>query len=434
MSLEPELAAIVEAARDVERTPRPEGPVSVLYGGAHLFRAGSFEKLGGIARATFAEVVRDESDVCAIVGEGALAHAAAIRRRVEAKLAAAPLEDVRVDFEDGYGLRSDDDEDADATRVGQVLASRPSAAPRWVGVRVRAFDRATAERSARTLVRVARELDEASLPERFVVTLPKVRAPRDVATFVKLLRWVERDRGLREGRLGLELMIEMPSALVAEGGLTLGSLLDAGEGRVTSVHLGAYDLLSACDVAASFQSLAHPLCHLARGLMVLGAAGRVRVADGATTRLPLPVHRGEVDPPRAEENRVAIRDALRAHATNVTTALATGIHQGWDLHPAQLVGRYLALAAHYEANLGPSAERLAAFVDQAARARASGQTFDDAATAEGLLAFFTQGLASTLLTEGDLAATGLSPTDVAELDFARLVSKRGSRTPTAARG
>lgn len=427
MSLPPELGALVESARTVERRPRLEGPVSVLYGGAHLFRAGSFEKLGALARATFADVVRDESDVCAIVGEGALPHAAAIRRRVEKKLAEAPLEDVRVDFEDGYGLRSDDEEDADATRVGAVLASRPAAAPRWMGVRVRAFERATAERAARTLVRVARELDRASLPERFVVTLPKVRGPEDVARFTRLLLWIERDRGLREGSLGLELMIELPSALVARGGLALGALLDAGEGRVTSVHLGAYDLLSACDVAASFQSLAHPLCDLARGLMVLGAEGRVRVADGATTRLPLPVHRGALDPGQVEENRVAIRDALRAHATNVTAGLSTGIHQGWDLHPAQLVGRYLALAAHYEANLHRSAERLAAFVDQAARARASGQTFDDAATAEGLLAFFAQGLASTLLSEADLAPTGLSPSDVTTLDFARLVAKYGAR-------
>jgi hypothetical protein len=41
-----------------------------------------------------------------------------IEERVRRKLAAEPIEDLRVDFEDGYGPRPDDEEDADAARDG----------------------------------------------------------------------------------------------------------------------------------------------------------------------------------------------------------------------------------------------------------------------------------------------------------------------------
>ena len=37
--------------------------------------------------------------------------------RVRDKLGREPVEDVRIDLEDGYGTRSDDDEDADARRA-----------------------------------------------------------------------------------------------------------------------------------------------------------------------------------------------------------------------------------------------------------------------------------------------------------------------------
>ena len=367
------------------------------------------------------------------MGEALRPLARTVRERVAERLATRPLEDVRVDFEDGYGVRTAADEDADATRVGQVLGASSLDAPRWLGIRTKAFDRATSARAARTLERVFDGISKSDLPKHFVVTLPKVQRAEDVRAFAELLTVLEEDRGLLAGSLGLELMIETPSAIVtASGGFAIPELLDAGAGRVTSLHLGAYDLLSSCDVGASAQSLGHPICAIARGLMVLSANGRARVADGATTRLPLPKHRGEnLDEAARHENHVAMLEAFREHAENVTAAHRMGIHQGWDLHPAQLVARYLATSAYYLGSLETSATRLRGFVEQAARATAAGQTFDDAATAEGLVGFFARGLSSGMLREEDTHATGLLPHEIRARDFAGMVARREPRSSGA---
>jgi len=425
---EARLARVLARTLSYPRVRPTDAPASVLYGGAHLFQATTFSKLAALARGTFAAHIEGTSDVLAVVGEAYAEHADRIRERVARKLERAPLEDVRIDFEDGYGVRSDDDEDRDASKVGTLLAERLADPPRFVGVRVRAFDRATSARAARTLLRVFESLDATSLPRGFVVTLPKVRSATDVEAFVELLSLVEEDRGLPHGALGLELLIETPSALVdGRGAHGLPHLLDAGQGRVTSVHLGAYDLLSLLDVAGHAQHLAHPHCASARFFMLAAAHGRARVVDGATTRLPLPKHRGEgLGAAVRIENHLLVLDALSVHAANVTSALESGIHQGWDLHPSQLVARYLAMAAHYEAGLAESCARLRAFVAKAAQATRAGQTFDDAATAEGLLVFFARGLASGMLTAEDVAPSGLLAEDIRTLDFPAIVAQRGA--------
>ena len=407
---DPRVADLV--ARATRAAPSPaaaNAPVSVLYGGAHLFRAGAVEKLGDLARRAFAAHVASDDDVCAIVGEGARSVAAAVRERVERRLVVRPLDDLRVDFEDGYGARSEADEDGDAARAGEALgeyarATRAGArrVPR-LGIRTKAFDGDTGARAARTLLTVLGGLGD-DVPPGFVVTLPKVRAARDVALFCELLALAEGELGQARGAVGLELMIETPEALVdASGAAALGALVRAGEGRVTSVHLGAYDLLSSLGVSASAQSLQSPLCGAARALMLLAVAGTgARVVDGATTRLPLPLHRGDAlgDAQRAE-NRAAIQGALGEHAANVRAALDVGVHQGWDLHPAQLVGRYLAVYTHYLTGLAAARARLETFAAQAARASATGQAFDDAATVHGLLGFFRRGRAAGALLESE---------------------------------
>lgn len=411
---DPRVMALV--ARATRATPLPPkaapgpAPVSVLYGGAQLFNPGALEKLGDLARRTFAAQVMTDDDVCAIAGEAARPVASLVRERVAQRFAERPLDDVRVDFEDGYGVRSEAEEDTDAARVGVALAAyqRTMSAGKGslplLGVRTKAFDGDTGPRAAKTLLTVLEGLGSA-LPSGFVVTLPKVRAPREVALFCALLGLAEGELGLPRGAIGLELMIETPEALVdTSGAMAPRALVDAGDGRVTSLHLGASDLLSSLGVSASAQSLQSPLCVAARALMVVAVAGTgVRVVDGTTTRLPLPLHRGEPlsDGQRAD-NRAAMHAALREHARNVTAALEVGVHQGWDLHPAQLVGRYLAVYTHYLTSLTTARARVESFLAQAARASATGQAFDDAATVHGLLGFFRRGLACGALRESEL--------------------------------
>ena len=51
---------------------------------------------------------------------------AALEARVRDKLAAEPIEDLRIDFEDGYGLRRDAEEDAAARAAATALGRRPT--------------------------------------------------------------------------------------------------------------------------------------------------------------------------------------------------------------------------------------------------------------------------------------------------------------------
>ena len=54
-----------------------------------------------------------------------------VYERVRAKLEREPIEDLRIDFEDGYGNRPDDEEDAAAIAAAQALAEprRPAGPP-----------------------------------------------------------------------------------------------------------------------------------------------------------------------------------------------------------------------------------------------------------------------------------------------------------------
>src|SRR5918997_822353 len=62
--------------------------------------------------------------------------------RVRAKLEREPVEDLRVDFEDGYGHRGDDAEDRTATEVVPALAgaARTEGGPPFVGIRFKSFE------------------------------------------------------------------------------------------------------------------------------------------------------------------------------------------------------------------------------------------------------------------------------------------------------
>ncbi len=54
---------------------------------------------------------------------GSREHAATVRERVADKLRREPIEDYRIDFEDGYGNRSDEEEDGHAVRRAGEVAS-----------------------------------------------------------------------------------------------------------------------------------------------------------------------------------------------------------------------------------------------------------------------------------------------------------------------
>lgn len=403
---------------------RAMGPVHVIYGGAQLFDAGSADKLRdraitametwGADDATFARTVGVVDDVDL---------ARAVAARVRDKLARRAVEAICIDFEDGYGPRPDAEEDADAVRTARELAKLPADGP-LVGLRIKALTGPTARRAVRTLDLFVTALAHATngrLRAGFTVTLPKVVREEEVGALADLLDHLESSLGLP--RVGVELMVESPRALVdPNGGVAIPALVRAGRERTVAMHLGAYDLTAELGVTAADQRLDHPYCDLARLLLQLTLTGSsIAVSDGATTTLPVAPKNSSV-----EESSAAIQRAWSLHAANVRRAIDVGIWRGWDLHPAQLPARYGALFAHFLSRRSEIVSRLRNFVTRATQATRVGQAFDDAATGQGLVSFFRRGLACGALTADDLVATTLTNDDLSR-PFAEIVAQRIGR-------
>lgn len=398
-------------------------PLHVFYCSASRFRPGLLAKMGVLARSVFVEVAPTPERLAAVFDIGAPFAAAAVHAAVSGKLATGAIEDLRVDFEDGLGAISDDEEDRCAIEAARAYAEahRSDELPRASGVRIRALRGSLATRSLRTLDLFLTEAHEAVREHgSFVVTLPKVQDPREVLVLADALALLERDLGLLSGSIGIELMVESPKGLISpDGNLATAALLAAGQRRVRSLHLGIYDLLGTLGVTAPYQSADHPLVTQVRRLLQLALVGTgVVVSDGATHRIPVGPHRPSAGEALTTEQRRANEDAvveaLREHAHNVSSALLEGVYRGWDLHPAQLVARWAATFAFFRRDLGEQQERMRAFLSRAQHAGRTGIHFDDAASALGLLQTFLRGNACGALTALDLEAAGLGEELVAD--------------------
>lgn len=405
--------------------PDERQPVHVVYGGAQLFKSDTPAKLGRLALRALDELYPDAEQFGQAFDLSA--HADTIRRRVADKLAREPVEDLRVDFEDGYGNRPAAEEDADAVRVAGAIAQADTL-PYSLGIRIKPLTEELHVRALRTLDLFATALAEAEgKPPSLVVTLPKVTVAAQVHALTEACATLERKLGLPDYALKLELMVETPQVLLDPRGVCpLRELVAAASGRCGAVHFGTYDYTASCGVTAGQQTHDHPAADFARSMMQMALAGTgVRLSDGATNILPVPVHRGgELTAEQRDENRHAMRSAARLHFDNVSRSLRRGFFQGWDLHPAQLPVRYAATYAYFLDELETTTSRLKKFLSQAAQATTVGTTFDDAATGQGLLNFFLRGLACGALNEADVLAAGLTPEELRTRSFLAIVGGR----------
>ena len=392
-ALQPLLESLDEALhqRERERHVGTVGrrPVQVLYGGAHLFKPGAAARIGQLARAALDTYAPDGPTYAHALGLSlSPAQATDLRKRVIAKLEHEPVEDFRIDFEDGYGVRPDDEEDAHAEAAGIALEQgrRDGTLPPFIGVRLKPFSGGAARRALRTLERVGAHLGPDPIPG-FALTAPKVVLPIQVELLRRSAEALEHRLAWPQGAIALELMVETPSALISlDGRLGILALVEAAGGRCRSVHVGPYDLTSALGISAANQWLGHPSVELVRRLLQLALSGTgVTIADGPTTLLPVGPHREPRNDSERAANREAVFRAWSRTADDVRRAYRDGIIQGWDLHPAQLPARYGALFATLREEIAPAAARLRKFLDQAAQATRLGAEFDDAATARGLL-------------------------------------------------
>jgi citrate lyase beta subunit len=386
--------------------------VHVLYAGADRFVSSLAPKIGRLARDAFETHLASDDDLARLVApELRAVDLHELRARVRARLEVRPLDDFRIDFEDGYGVRSDDEHDEHARAAGRAIAEGHVAGtlPHGLGIRIAPLDTETRARGLRTLALVIEAMCEDGAARPLRVTLPKVRSVREVDELAVALAAHEREKALGPGSLAIELMLEHPAAFLdASGRVPIRALVEAGQGRVSSCHLGSYDLTAALDVPGWAQRADHPACTTARMLAKLALAGTgVALFDGATTRLPLAASRGGASEAERARDHEEIVSAMAEHATNVRRALSEGIDAGWDLHPAQIPARLVAVFATYLGARAAMTARLSRFLDQRARATATGSAFDDAATGRALVSFFDRGHACGALDARDLAAVGI---------------------------
>lgn len=406
-------------------------PIHVVYGGANLFTAETVPKLGRMAIKSLETYAPNEADWAAafnirphIVGE--------VRERVLARLQTRAVEDFRVDFEDGYGIRPDAEEDNDAQRTADETAKAMSAdqLPPFFGIRIRSFSDQTQERAARTLDLYLTRLVETAekLPESFCVTLPKVHSPEQAAALAGRLDQIENKLGITRGSIKIEIMVETPTALVAsDGTFTLRRIVDAAMGRCRGAHFGAYDYTASLGITSSSQTLFHPACDFARNMMQISLADSgVWLSDGATNVMPLAIHRGEkISDEQKKENADAVQRGWSLHVENCRRSLDNGFYQGWDLHPAQIPARLAAVFSFYLEHMDDASQRLRGFVERMTQASMVGAKFDDAATGEGLLNYFSRGLNCGAITVDEATVrTGLTIEELNSWSFAEIVDAR----------
>ncbi len=414
-------------------------PVHTVYGGAQLFRADVASRMGALALRSLDQFAPDATTLQAALGLPARL-AETIYARVREKLGREPVEDFRIDYEDGYGNRPDAEEDGHAQSVAAEVADgmRDGVLPPFLGIRIKPFTEELRERSVRTLDLFLTTLvgeSGGALPGNFVVTLPKITVPEQVTAMAELCERLEAGLGLAAGALRFEMMVETPQSIFADDGtVALPRLLDEARGRCTAAHFGTYDYTASNNVTAAHQHMNHPACDFARQVMQVSLAGRgVWLSDGATNVMPVAPHRlgpdaaaGEtLSAAQVEENRAVVHRAWKLCYDHVQHSLELGFYQGWDLHPAQLPIRYAAVYAFFLDGLDAAAERLSNFVAKAAQATLVGDVFDDAATGQGLLNFFLRAINSGAISEEEAAPLcGLTLEELRTRSFVAILAGR----------
>jgi citrate lyase beta subunit len=445
-------------------------PVHTVYGGAHLFRADTARRLGQTALRSLDEYAPNFgafARVIALAGADRLPDspeasakaekiieadpeaarkdspadwfAYTVYQRVRQKLQREAVEDFRIDFEDGYGNRPDDEEDGHAASAAREVAAGLNSGelPPFLGIRIKPFTEELRERSIRTLDIFLTELVSKTggkLPGRFFITLPKIVVPEEVAALADICSRLEAALGLEKGVLRVELMIETTQAIFNERGeVNLLPLVTAGRGRCIAGHFGTYDYTAGRNITAAHQHMTHLACDFAKETMQVALAGTgIWLSDGATNILPVAPHRAAkggppLEPRQVTENRAAVHHAWKLHFDHIRHSLVNGYYQGWDLHPAQLVTRYAAVYSFFLEGLDAASGRLRNFIEKAAQATLVGEVFDDAATGQGLLNYFLRAInCGAISVEEAQSRTGLTLADLRTGSFVKILESRKS--------
>lgn len=411
----------------------PRQPVHTLYGGAQLWKYNATNKIAQLAKQSFLDYAPNPqafADILQLPADDELL--TKVHQRILQKLESEAIEDFRIDFEDGYGIRKDEEEDhhAEFCALETAKGMKEKTLPEFLGIRIKPFSRELHQRSIRTLdifLSTLLKATQNTLPSNFVITLPKAMLKQQVEEFTSVLDQLESALHLPKMALQTELMIETPqSVLNYLGQNTIPSLLEASHQRCRGLHYGTYDYTALCDITAQNQHMMNPVCDFAKYMMQVGSLGTgVWLSDGATNIMPTLHHRGEsLTPSQIAENKEAMGAAWRISFKHIMHSLVSGFYQGWDLHPAQIPIRYAAVYYFFLKGLNESANRLNNFISKAAQATLLGDVFDDAATGQGLLNYFLRAYSCKAITESELAKAGLSLAELNTRSFGKIIASR----------
>jgi hypothetical protein len=440
--------------------PSSRQPVHTVYVPAQHFSVATAREWGELARRSLDEYGADPVEFAIALGllpasagatalqlmaawkrdplalrrtEPVLSHAFILHERLRLKLRREPIEDLRIDFEDGFGTRPDAEEDAAAERCGRALAGALAQGdlPPFSGIRIKSFAAETVQRALRTVERfVSALLAESAgrLPPGFVITLPKVTVAEQTRLLVRLFERLESRHGLAPGALRMEFMIEVAHALIGPDGRSpLPDFLAGCENRCRGVHLGTYDYSASCHISPSQQRMDHPLCDLAKGSMLFAFVNSgVFLADGSTNRLPIGPHAGSpLSAAEAAENRAAVHAAWRLSARHIQHSLRGAFYQGWDLHPAQLPARFASCYAFYLDGFAATAQRLSRFLEQATKPTGTtSAVLEDPATGQELLNFLWRAQTCGAIEPDELATAGLRRDEFEVRSLAEIIAAR----------
>ena len=455
--------SLSKANRSFQKTypgDRPDRqPVHTVYGGANLFRHNSARLLGERALESFYLYAPDFMTFGRIFGlpgndeiEGThdmvgleyqrltpderKNHPARISyevyQKVIRKLETEAIEDFRIDFEDGYGNRSNEEEDETAITAGKEVAQGllENTLPPFIGIRIKPFTEEMKDRGLRTLDLFLTTLVQETggkLPPNFVVMLPKVTIPEQPETLADFFEVLEEELKLEKGILKMEMMVETTQSIMdMDGTNPLFRFVRAGRGRCIAMHFGTYDYTASAGITARYQQMDHPVCDFAHHMTKVALAHTgIWLSDGATNTMPIGPNRGnQLTDEQLEENKRVVQRAWKKGYDHIRHSLWNGFYQGWDLNPSQLPMRYAAVFAFFLESYDDAVERLRIFVEKAARATLIGDVFDDAATGQGLLNYFLKAWNSGAISEEELLNTGLTLEEIRGRSFKKILENR----------
>ena len=294
--------------------------------------------------------------------------------RLKLKLNSEPIEDLRIDFEDGYGRRGDEEEEE---HIAQVLSEISSDITPFLGIRIKSFEAVTRDRALKTLDQFISGMSKKGiLSSNFIITLPKVTFADQVEVMVDACKELEKNLKLPAKFIKFEIQIETTQAIIGPNGkVSAAEFINSADGRLTGFHYGTYDYSASAGVSAAYQTLDHPAADFAKSFLQVTAAGTgIRLSDGSTNIIPI----GSLQ---------EVHHAWANHYRLVRRQLERGFYQGWDLHGTQLPTRFAANFTFYREGLAAASQRIRTYLD-----RAESGTMDEPATALALANYFLRGL------------------------------------------